>query len=59
MSTKPAAVQCSRAIWQQSHLAERAGQKIVFWRQFSELGMTGHRVDGWFRIQLGLGIENT
>jgi hypothetical protein len=44
---------------QQSRLAERAGQKVVSWRLFPDLGMTGYRVDGWFRIRLGLGIENT
>ena len=41
---------CCRATGQQTRLAERAGQKIVLQRQFSDLGMQSLHVDYRFRF---------
>jgi hypothetical protein len=47
---------CAR---QQTRLAERAGQKIVFQRQLSDLGVQGLHIDVRLRLSLGGLSEHT
>jgi hypothetical protein len=48
---------CCRAAGQQTRFAERAGQKIILQRKFSDLGMQGFHVDCRFRIRFRRGPE--